>query len=73
MTVQKFLTYTPLNIKGNQLDSNHELKLTVLEASGNYLLHNDLLRHFSSQKQGTVSTTTRSEVRGCRSNTLRQK
>jgi ribosomal protein L4 len=64
MTVQKFITYTPLDINGNQLDSNHELKLNVLEASGNYLLHRDLLRHFNAQKQGTVSTKTRSEVRG---------
>jgi large subunit ribosomal protein L4 len=38
--------------------------LNVLERSGNYLLHKDLLRHYSSQKQGTVSTKTRSEVRG---------
>jgi len=64
MTIQKFITYTPVDIDGKQLDSNHELKLNVLEASGNYLLHKDLLRHFSSKKQGTVSTKTRSEVRG---------
>jgi hypothetical protein len=32
MTVQKFITYTPLNINGTQLDSS-ELKLNVLEAS----------------------------------------
>ena len=64
MTIQKFISYTPLDIDGKQLDSNHELKLNVLEASGNYLLHKDLLRHFSSKKQGTVSTKTRSEVRG---------
>jgi large subunit ribosomal protein L4 len=64
MTVQKFIKYTPLNIKGESLDLTHELKLNVLENSGNYLLHKDLLRHFNSQKQGTVSTKTRSEVRG---------
>lgn len=64
MTIQKFITYTPLNVNGKQLDSNCELKLNVLETSGNYLLHKDLLRHSSSQKQGTVSTKTRSEVRG---------
>jgi large subunit ribosomal protein L4 len=56
MTVQKFITYTPLNINGTQLDSSNELKLNVLEASGNYLLHKDILRHFNSQRQGTVST-----------------
>jgi hypothetical protein len=32
MTVQKFITYTPLNINGTQLDSSNELN--VLEASG---------------------------------------
>ena len=64
MTVQKFITYIPFDINGKQLDSNQELKLNILEASGNYLLHKDLLRHFSSQRQGTVSTKTRSEVRG---------
>ena len=64
MTVQKFIKYTPLNIKGESLDSSHELKLNVLETSGNYVVHKDLLRHFTSKKQGTVSTKTRSEVRG---------
>ncbi len=64
MTVQKFITCTPFDINGNQLDINHEIKLTVLETVGNYLLHRDLLRHYSVQRQGTVSTKTRSEVRG---------
>jgi hypothetical protein len=40
-----------LNINGTQLDSSNELKLNVLEASGNYLLHKDILRHFNSQRQ----------------------
>jgi large subunit ribosomal protein L4 len=73
MTIQKFITYTPLDINGKQLESNHELKLNVLEASGNYLLHKDLLRHFNSNKQGTVSTKTRSEVRGGGRKPWRQK
>src|SRR6476620_627533 len=64
MTVQKFITYNPLDITGKKLDLNYELKLKVSETSGNYLLHKDLLRYFNSQKQGTVSTKTRSEVRG---------
>jgi large subunit ribosomal protein L4 len=64
MTIQKFIKYTPLDTNGKSLDSSHELKLNVLEKSGNYLLHKDLLRHYNSQKQGTVSTKTRSEVRG---------
>ena len=64
MTVQKFITYTPLDINGNQLDVNHEITLNVSETAGNYLLHRDLLRHSNSQRQGTSSTKTRSEVRG---------
>jgi large subunit ribosomal protein L4 len=64
MTVQKFITYTPFNINGDQLDIKHEITLNVSETAGNYLLHRDLLRHYSSQRQGTASTKTRSEVRG---------
>ena len=64
MTVQKFIKYNPLDVNGKTLDSTHELKLNVAETSGNYLLHKDILRHSNSQKQGTVSTKTRSEVRG---------
>jgi large subunit ribosomal protein L4 len=73
MTVQKFITYSTLDINGKQLESNHELKLSVLEKSGNYLLHKDLVRHFGSQRQGTVSTKTRSEVRGGGRKPWRQK
>ena len=73
MPIQKFITYTPLNITGNVLDSSDELKLTVLEESGNYLIHKDILRHYASQKQGTVSTKTRSEVRGGGRKPWRQK
>ncbi len=73
MTIQKFITYTPLNIYGKQTDFNDELKLNVLETSGNYLLHKDLLRHLNSQRQGTVSTKTRSEVRGGGRKPWRQK
>ena len=73
MTIQKFITYTPLNIDGKQTDFNDELKLNVLETSGNYLLHKDLLRHLNSQRQGTVSTKTRSEVRGGGRKPWRQK
>jgi len=64
MTIQKFITYTPLDINGKELSDNHELTLSVLENSGNYLLHKDVLRHSSSKTQGTTSTKTRSEVRG---------
>jgi large subunit ribosomal protein L4 len=64
MTVKKLVTYTPLNITGEILDSTEQLNLNVLESSGNYLIHKDILRHYISQKQETVSTKTRSEVRG---------
>lgn len=64
MTVQKFLKYTPFDTNGNSLDLTYELTLNILEKSGNYVLHRDLLRHLNSQKQGTVATKTRSEVRG---------
>ena len=73
MTVQKFIKYTPFDIDGKKLDSTHELKLNVLEESGNYLLHKDLLRHLNSQRQATSSTKTRSEVRGGGRKPWRQK
>ena len=62
MAIQKMIEY-------NSLDSSHpsnkyNFKLNILENSGNYLIHRDILRHQLSQKQGTVSTKTRSEVRG---------
>jgi len=64
MIVEKFIAYTPLDINGKKLQSNQEFKLNILENSGNYLLHKDILRQFNSQRQGTLSTKTRSEVRG---------
>ena len=73
MTVQKFIKYTPLDINGKLLDSTQELELNVLEKSGNYLLHKDILRHSNSQRQGTVSSKTRSEVRGGGQKPWRQK
>ena len=73
MTIKKFIKYTPLDVNGKQSDSNCELKLNILETSGNYLLHKDFLRHYSSQKQGTVSTKTRQEVRGGGCKPWRQK
>ena len=64
MTVQKLLTYTPLDITGQKLSSTHQLNLNVLENSGNYLIQKDIIRHYASQRQGTVSSKTSSEVRG---------
>lgn len=73
MTIQKFLKYTPISITGKALNSTQELKLSVLENGGSYLLHKDLLRHYNSQRQGTISTKTRSEVRGGGRKPWRQK
>nr|YP_874454.1 ribosomal protein L4 [Phaeodactylum tricornutum]A0T0H9.1 RecName: Full=Large ribosomal subunit protein uL4c; AltName: Full=50S ribosomal protein L4, chloroplastic [Phaeodactylum tricornutum CCAP 1055/1]ABK20677.1 50S ribosomal protein L4 [Phaeodactylum tricornutum]QHR85631.1 50S ribosomal protein L4 [Phaeodactylum tricornutum] len=73
MTIQKFITYTPLDLNGKQLNFNHELKLNILETSGNYLVHKDLIRHFGSQRQATSSSKTRSEVRGGGRKPWRQK
>jgi large subunit ribosomal protein L4 len=64
MTTQKFIKYTPVDLTGKSSDVTQELTLNVLEKSGNYLVHRDLLRHSKSKQQGTVSTKTRSEVRG---------
>ena len=64
MTVQKFIKYNSLDINGQVLNDEHKLELSVLEKSGNSLIHKDILRHQMSQKQGTSSTKTRSEVRG---------
>lgn len=73
MTVQTFIKYTPLDKNGEKFNSTHELRLKILEESGNYLLHKDILRHFNSQKQATSSTKTRSEVRGGGRKPWRQK
>nr|QXM16353.1 ribosomal protein L4 [Chaetoceros gracilis]QXM17205.1 ribosomal protein L4 [Chaetoceros muellerii] len=73
MTVQKFIKYNSFNINGQVLNNEHELQLNILEKSGNYLIHKDILRHQISQKQGTVSTKTRSEVRGGGRKPWRQK
>src|SRR5210317_332903 len=64
MTVQKFIKYTQVDITGKQISSEQELKLNVLDESGNYLLHKDFIRHSNAKRQRTVSTKTRSEVRG---------
>ena len=73
MTVQKFIKYTAFDTTGKLLDYSQELELSVLNKSGNYLIHKNLLRHQNSQRQGTVSTKTRSEVRGGGKKPWRQK
>jgi len=64
MTVQKIIEYNSLDFAGQISSDKYNFKLNILEDSGNYLIHRDILRHQISQKQGTVSTKTRSEVRG---------
>lgn len=64
MTVQKFIKYTQIDTTGKQLSSEQELKLNVLDESGNYLIHKDFVRQTNTKRQRTVSTKTRSEVRG---------
>ena len=64
MTLQKFIKYTQVSITGKQLNSQQELKLNVLDQSGNYLIHRDFVRYSNAKRQRTVGTKTRSEVRG---------
>jgi len=64
MAVQKIIEYNSLDSNGQISSDKYDFKLNILENSCNYLIHRDILRHQISQKQGTVSTKTRSEVRG---------
>ena len=64
MTVQKFVTYDVLDNNGQILNDQQKLELKVLETSGNYSIYKDISRQQKQQKQGTVSTKTRGEVRG---------
>ena len=73
MSVQKFVQYNSFDIDGNIIKNDQTLNLNVLEKSGNYLIHRDILRHQLSRKQGTSSTLTRSEVRGGGRKPWRQK
>ncbi len=73
MAVQKTIEYNSLVSNGQSSSEKYNLNLTILENSGNYLIHRDILRHQFSQKQGTVSTKTRSEVRGGGKKPWRQK
>ena len=73
MTIQKIMHYIPPNPIGTNSVEEFRLKLNVIEDSSNYLIHRDVLRHQLSRKQGTVSTKTRSEVRGGGKKPWRQK
>jgi len=64
MAVQKIIEYNSLDSNGQISSNKYNFKFNILEDSGNYLIHRDILRHHLIGKQGTVSTKTRSEVRG---------
>jgi large subunit ribosomal protein L4 len=73
MTIQKIIEYRPSDSSGESSNEKFRITLNILEDSSNYLIHRDILRHQLSQKQGTVSTKTRSEVRGGGKKPWRQK
>lgn len=73
MTVQKSVDYDVVDITGQALSNKETLNLRVLENSGNYLIYKDVLRHRNNLRQGTLSTKTRSEVRGGGRKPWRQK
>ena len=65
-----------IDTNGQVLDQpfkNQKFEVNVLEHSGNYLIHQNVLRQQIQQKQGTSSTKTRSEVRGGGRKPWRQK
>lgn len=73
MTIQKIIEYVPSDSKETSSVQKFRVVLNILEDSSNYLIHRDILRHQLSHKQGTVSTKTRSEVRGGGKKPWRQK
>lgn len=63
-----------LDTNGQVIDNSKQtLSLSVLESSGNYLVHKDLIRQLLAKKQSTSSTKTRSEVSGGGRKPWRQK
>jgi large subunit ribosomal protein L4 len=72
MAIQKFIDVKTSPMGENPVETSR-IHLNVLEDSSNYLIHRDILRQQISKKQGTVSTKTRSEVRGGGKKPWRQK
>jgi len=64
MAVKKLINYELFDISGQKLPLSQQLKLKIINKSGNYLIHKDIIRHQQLKRQFTVSTKTRSEVRG---------
>jgi len=73
MAVQKFIKYNQLDNTGKIIDNENTLTLKIIDKSGNYLIHRDIVRHQLNKKQGTLSTKTRGEVRGGGRKPWRQK
>jgi large subunit ribosomal protein L4 len=64
MSIEKLIVYNPVNLTGEKLNLTYQLNLKIAENSGNYLIHKDIIRHFTKEKQRTASSKTRSSVRG---------
>jgi large subunit ribosomal protein L4 len=64
MSIEKLIVYNPVNLTGEKLNLTYQLNLKIVENSGNYLIHKDIIRHFTKEKQRTASSKTRSSVRG---------
>jgi len=73
MTVQQFVTYDVLSPNGQPLEDKKTVALNIAENSSNYIIYRDVIRQQIQKKQGTVSTKTRSEVRGGGRKPWRQK
>ena len=64
MTIIKSINYKILNIKGQIFKKDNNFDISILQKSGNYLIHKDISRHKILSQQNTSSTKTRGEVRG---------
>ena len=73
MSINKSIQYNVFDTNGEIVQTKLLFSLKIATKSGNYLLHKDILRHQLNKKQGTVSTKTRSEVRGGGKKPWRQK
>ena len=64
MTIIKSINYKILDIKGQIFKKDNNFDISILQKSGNYLIHKDISRHKILSQQNTSSTKTRGEVRG---------
>ena len=64
MTIIKSINYKILDIKGQIFKKDNNFDISILQKSGNYLIHKDISRHKIRSQQNTSSTKTRGEVRG---------